>query len=1037
MYNNDNNTISGTSYNTISGTVNNTISGTINNTISGTTYNTISGTINNTISGTSYNTISGTINNTISGTSYNTNSTTENNSTIKNTTKYVKHNNNCNNIHFYYNEISILIKNNNMIELKSFDINKIINNGCKFHLEILISNLLKEITIYVDNKINNYKFQYYILLFDFIYLIINEVEKQKNIIIDYPLELLEKTSYLIKGVKYLNKIKNKFMAKNTITDYCEILKKTSMYGTLPTFLFWLDIVKPLNLNNILISSIINSDERIYKYILSCKFINTISFFNNDDYVNYLLVNLLTCNNIPRKYKLKRLKHLYNYVDLKKYYNYMIEIISNLISCDIAYDLTKYYYDTELDFNIIKKLISVYESANYEIILNCESLYNLLKTTNEKNIFAILYNLKGIYNIMNKINTVSSYYNILDKNYLEIIALIAQINYTYNSTLKQQIINYYYNNKYFNKYLDNSTFCYSQVNLYIYTRFYIPQMSHPNFTFIIKLNKCLHYIRMFIKKKNKNKINNFKINFNPIINELVNFEPNNKIKVLHNGSINYNKIKQSYNNIPPRHLLPNEIHIYNNFLIKEKADGILISNLPLNIYPLNEDFDKYEIKAEYIEDLDLYLIFDINIPNLSIEERYIALRNMHPFTKKYSNIQIINNINELNECIIKESNILSEFLNQNTDIKWYPKASWKVDNINDQFISEINNIVNETTEITKGLYNCDGLIITPLNGLREIKIKPKSLMTIDLYYDGINWKDRDNNIWNEIIIEKDQTKISNKIYRCYPVNTLPLKYEYREIRYDKKKPNTYNIVDFIICSYLSNWNNNSNKLYYKNCNSNKIDNTLIKILNNQKEYFIQVLNLIKPIHNQIWLDLGCGKCKFFEIIKLIFKPKKYIGIDIDTHYLAKALKYQDENSHLIQLFSANLKENWNNYEIKWGTFNYSIKVNYVFANFSLMHFNIDNFWEQLDKIVIKGTIFIFNLVKENVSWKYNNSFLYTKDDKVYYNFEWVHNETLIENIICNNDILKYLIKYKWKILSINENNNNDFSKLYNWYIIEKI
>jgi hypothetical protein len=103
----------------------------------------------------------------------------------------------------------------------------------------------------------------------------------------------------------------------------------------------------------------------------------------------------------------------------------------------------------------------------------------------------------------------------------------------------------------------------------------------------------------------------------------------------------------------------------------------------------------------------------------------------------------------------------------------------------------------------------------------------------------------------------------------------------------------------------------------------------------------------------------------------------------------------------------------------------------------MHFNIDNFWEQLDKIVIKGTIFIFNLVKENVSWKYNNSFLYTKDDKVYYNFEWVHNETLIENIICNNDILKYLIKYKWKILSINENNNNDFSKLYNWYIIEKI
>ena len=145
---------------------------------------------------------------------------------------------------------------------------------------------------------------------------------------------------------------------------------------------------------------------------------------------------------------------------------------------------------------------------------------------------------------------------------------------------------------------------------------------------------------------------------------------------------------------------------------------------------------------------------------------------------------------------------------------------------------------------------------------------------------------------------------------------------------------------------------------------------------------------------------------------------------------------DLKSTKVELYPINLKEKWTTNNI-WKTFNNSIKVNYIFANFSLMHFCSNIFWEELNKIVLKGTIFIFNLIKENISWKYNNSFLYTKDNKVYYNFEWVHDEILSEDIINNNDIIKYLINFKWKIISINDNNNNDFSKLYSWYIIEKI
>ena len=51
----------------------------------------------------------------------------------------------------------------------------------------------------------------------------------------------------------------------------------------------------------------------------------------------------------------------------------------------------------------------------------------------------------------------------------------------------------------------------------------------------------------------------------------------------------------------------------------------------------------------------------------------------------------------------------------------------------------------------GPYPNDGLIISPLNGSRELKIKPKSLHTLDLLFNGKNWIDREKNVW-----------------RCYPI-----------------------------------------------------------------------------------------------------------------------------------------------------------------------------------------------------------------------------------------------------------------------------
>ena len=56
------------------------------------------------------------------------------------------------------------------------------------------------------------------------------------------------------------------------------------------------------------------------------------------------------------------------------------------------------------------------------------------------------------------------------------------------------------------------------------------------------------------------------------------------------------------------MLPDEFNIYNSFLIREKADGILVNNLSTNIFPECEKLKYCIVKAEFIENNDLYFVF---------------------------------------------------------------------------------------------------------------------------------------------------------------------------------------------------------------------------------------------------------------------------------------------------------------------------------------------------------------------------------------------------------------------------------------------
>jgi SAM-dependent methyltransferase len=263
-----------------------------------------------------------------------------------------------------------------------------------------------------------------------------------------------------------------------------------------------------------------------------------------------------------------------------------------------------------------------------------------------------------------------------------------------------------------------------------------------------------------------------------------------------------------------------------------------------------------------------------------------------------------------------------------------------------------------------------------------------------------------------------------------------KFDVREYRFDKKKPNTQYVIDSIRCIIKYDWTKEINyeKTYYYGENKKHITNMkIIKMLNMHNNITIDQIIQFNPISNKKWLDLGCGSGKMVNTIKK-YNPSYYVGLDADIIQLVRALKYHDMMQDVYIFNPCNLNKDWKENDITWYSMDKILdKFDYIVANFSLMHFFNDNFWSNLNKVVCSGTIFLFNLVNTNVStmeWKENESFMKVNNNKVSYYFEWTHNMIMEENHISNNMLQEYMSRYDWTIKS--KYNNN----MYEWFVIMK-
>ena len=958
------------------------------------------------------------------------------------------------------NEININEEINKIIELykskqiNNYDFNKLLNLNL-FRYVLFLETISKIIytTQGHQESDKNFKLSYFSNL---VILLINNIllYKDKNKIfkenIKYFLYLL---SIIKDGHLFLKNIKNIIFIEDENLKK-DILSLSSLKGVFPVFLFWIDFLKidifKDEYEYIISLSIKNSDDRLYKWILEKIKENKPLLLQKDGFIDPMLSNLMS-SPTDKKYKLKKIRILSEYCNLKPYFNKMLYYDTGY-HFSIKKELFKYYYCKPLNINTILTIHS-YHYKEKPTIDDYKYIYNKLITDQEKFYFQLVMMIYNDYNfgLEYDINKLTVDKKDLIKNYENILHMISiSINYSLNNdniviNTLEKLFNYKFCGSAI-KILCNFDFFkyalhFNNNNLYFIKEDMIFLICLGKFVSVknsngIKINFILHHLRLMCKRKRKSKIIGNQIKIFSLMDELRNFKPSNK-PIMSKGSYNWQLNKQKFTNLPPRHLLPDEFNIYHSFLIREKADGILVNNLSTNIFPEWNELNFNRVKAEFIENNDLYFVFDIDIPNTSIIERYNIIRSMHPWTNKTS-LEIINTLEELVELLQKERIIFNDFLDKTKEhnIRWYPKVSFLVNDcsnkLKEQIIQDI--IINSDSPFSKfinnqGNYTCDGLIISPIDGMREIKIKPKNMMTIDLLYDGKNWLDKENNKYTTFITSSNTLKKGN-IYRCYPIGND--KYDAREIRFDKKTPNNFRIINYIKTIYKNDWVENINSPYYQVTNV-KLDSVYIKELEKQTNIFSEQIKKLSPELNKSWLDLGCGKGKLINEIKK-YSPKMYIGLDIDSAMLLENIQTMDENEH-INLSPCDLRQNWFE-NSKWFNIK-NMKFDYIVLNFSIMHlFDSEQFWKCLKEVTKSDTKILFNVVADKVKtqeFKLKDAYMRYQDGNIYYSFPWAHKTEITEQFIERKQI-EEKVRNNELLIDIITNTKNDLSSYYDWYIL---
>jgi hypothetical protein len=665
-------------------------------------------------------------------------------------------------------EIDIIIDLFNNNKLNHYKFNSYIDK------KILLLELILKMSILIkNNKIKTYKLYHYYSLFNFIVINLNDLYNNINespLLEDYSNNLsldiinsglLRSLTMLNRG-NYLLKILNKkIFNKLSENNYTNLLITASEYGTYNNFLFWFNRLDKTILdlegyvyNRIIIYSFINSDSRLYKFILTNILYKNKYFFDNNKHLIINIIKVLNITPIPDKYLLRRLKVLSSYINLIPYFDIMMASFKSL---KILTEIHKYYYkiphtwnsllilftniiENNIDIiNLLPLITKIQELLNNNIYLSLVNMINNFKTYQEKFISYIILLLK--YNINININNEYRLQNINNEIQNNIINIILSLNY---SSFLKNLDNYNINSIF--KIIDKMKYTHyieqyysahniKEIKYLLYTKFINVDLNNVknNIKCMIKANLILHNLRLYLKKYYNKKLINYNIKMHNILYEIKYFKPHKHIKVLKNGSKYYQLENEKFNyyKLEKNNLLDNITN--NKLILKNNLNRIVINNLYINAYPYIDILFNYEIKANYDEDLDLYLIYDINIPNMTYEERYNILLNNYQYFN-IDNYEYVYNIDNNNYITVfdniqmninKYNSYLTNFIEKNKNylIKWFPQNIFILNFINNSHNEKqmfLNNILNYKN-INNNFYNTNGLILSSLNNINQLII----------------------------------------------------------------------------------------------------------------------------------------------------------------------------------------------------------------------------------------------------------------------------------------------------------------------------
>ena len=519
----------------------------------------------------------------------------------------------------------------------------------------------------------------------------NNIDKLINNKLLYKLSAARNGNILLDNLERLKYLKSYLKTTFRLNNY---ILYTGRYGTFETFVWWVnfannninkitshDLINHLlnvpdngahgahvmfidslrsliTLEELIINSVVNSDNRLFKYILCEYQINNKLINFTDELLKEILnkLNIITFNTKDKtKYKLKRIKLLSECVNIGHLFDY---IISTFKSSQIIITLHKfeYYYNKPHQFNnigniIFKLYLDNIECDEWYIKKEFDNAIKYFKTTGEREMALLCYLI--INEIKKKCITKHIPFEkyILIQKYETIINMIIWNQFSH-------IINW----NTFNK--DSLMYKHIILNINALLNCILDNDSKtlPVETIFLKVNKRLYFLRCIVKKLTRLKFTNKLNKIAPIT--LAIKQRFNQLQFDHF----IKKTTVIFSEINKNMYIMGNINCMNTIVLQS-------SNLPLHSY-INLSYRVKIIEFD-IDNTTIYGIIDIDIPHTTYDERWNILSNAHPF-KQNNRINIDSLETYKKEIEINYEN-MTQYVNENKDnisFLWWPLKVYK-------------------------------------------------------------------------------------------------------------------------------------------------------------------------------------------------------------------------------------------------------------------------------------------------------------------------------------------------------------------------